>query len=253
MGAGWREVVRVPGYLEHSAPRFSHDGRRLVFAVAHDAMASKLARKFYIVNVDGSELKQVETDMMPDWSPDDKQFVFHHNPGDGEASTIFAAEYRRGGPHRAGGRKKPAMEPRWQQAGGARRADVAAWNLADDAVGDLLAEPVEQVHSGYTWSADSKRIAVTVTPAEGITNRLLIIEVDGAEPRVRTRLEGDIGGVVCWSPDGKRLLYERDERLYILDVAGAGPGQEIPGQKGRTFHGDWSPDGKWIAFSSDRK
>src|SRR5262249_13898297 len=52
-----------------------------------------------------------------------------------------------------------------------------------------------------------------------------------------------------WSPDGKSILFESKNQLYVTDLAGRDP---IPLTNISTgaSHGIWAPDGKSIAFVS---
>jgi Tol biopolymer transport system component len=51
----------------------------------------------------------------------------------------------------------------------------------------------------------------------------------------------------AWSPDGKRIAYEDDGDVYIIDSNGKGKNKVIINGK----HPTWSPDGKRIAFERD--
>ena len=52
-GSATRNVAQVEGYKKHGSPRWSHDGRRLAFEASQGAGEDK----FYVVNVDGSQLE----------------------------------------------------------------------------------------------------------------------------------------------------------------------------------------------------
>jgi Tol biopolymer transport system component len=55
----------------------------------------------------------------------------------------------------------------------------------------------------------------------------------------------------AWAPDGKRLAYVANDKLYIAPLAA--PRRAVWLRTGRYLvgHPAWSPDGKWIAFAAD--
>src|SRR5262245_44675852 len=77
-GTEERKVAEVVGFSRHMSPRWSHDGSRLAFEAYEGPDSS---RKFFVVNVDGTNLQEVGEHGSPDWSPDDQQLVFHHLGG----------------------------------------------------------------------------------------------------------------------------------------------------------------------------
>src|SRR5438094_181612 len=77
-GSQQRKVAHVEGFSRPASPRWSHDGKRLAF---EESDGPDEARKFFVVNVDGTNLQEVGEHGSPDWSPDDKQLVFHHFGG----------------------------------------------------------------------------------------------------------------------------------------------------------------------------
>jgi Tol biopolymer transport system component len=94
------------------------------------------------------------------------------------------------------------------------------WSPASDAL--LLA-----TRTGIASPKDELRIAVVKTDGSGIT-----LLARGIRPD--------------WSPDGKRVVYERNAALYTIAVT--------DGVEKRIAAGifpDWSPDGSLIAFSRD--
>ena len=83
-GSGVQKVVRAEEFRAHGSPRWSHDGKRLAF----DASGGpNRARKFFVVNVDGSGLKELGDHATPDWSPDDKQLIYLSFGGTSTAGT----------------------------------------------------------------------------------------------------------------------------------------------------------------------
>jgi TolB protein len=65
------------------------------------------------------------------------------------------------------------------------------------------------------------------------------------------------------SPDGKRLLFVRDNRgalkpkdgkaIYVATNRGTAPRRVTPWNLGGGDNPDWSPDGKWILFRSNEE
>jgi len=50
---------------------------------------------------------------------------------------------------------------------------------------------------------------------------------------------------IAWSPSGDRIVYERDGKILVLDLASKQSKQLAAG-----FDPSWSPDGRWVAFRS---
>src|SRR5262249_40773605 len=69
-GSGVRNVVFMEAFKWLDAPRWSHDGKRLVFS----ASGSQPARSL-IVDFSGRNLVDLGAGTKPDWSPDDKQIL----------------------------------------------------------------------------------------------------------------------------------------------------------------------------------
>ena len=57
---------------------------------------------------------------------------------------------------------------------------------------------------------------------------------------------------VSLSPDGKRIAYEADRRVWILPVGAGVPRQLTPSDQ-KVFDVAWSPNGKWIAYTVEAK
>ena len=115
-------------------------------------------------------------------------------------------------------------------------------------------EPVSQIYSGFDWSPDGRKIAISLRDApENTVRDLLIVDVRNAKVDASVCLQTAAGGALGWSPDGKQIVMATGQKIHIVNVAGNDKPQLVAGQVGKNSDPAWSPDGKWIVFVSDRK
>ena len=248
-GSNVRKLAEVPGYSDHTAPRWSHDGQRVVFEVLPAGGGS---RKCFIVNADGSELREFGGQAFPSWSPDDKQIAFQAYPAAGQACAFLCAERRWQRPHRDCRWREPAVVTRRSQAGHDRWPHAARRRPRErnrsGVVSSALLRDVPRVCLVARRQADSRGRA----SGPGAGRQLMIVSAEGAAKGLTLRLKIGTGGFVSFSPDGKQLVLAAENKIMILDVDGTGKARWVPHQKGKNRSPDWSPDGKRIVFVSDR-
>lgn len=92
-------------------------------------------------------------------------------------------------------------------------------------------------------SPDGARIAC-VSDASARTNLFIrILDLNTGAITAWPESSRGAGPHIAWSPDGKRIVFDRDHEVYFLDVAS--------GKTSRIARGawpSWSPSGEWIAF-----
>jgi Tol biopolymer transport system component len=249
-GTNVRHVTRVEGYRAHGSPRWSHDGKRLAF----DASGPGGARKFFVVNVDGSELKELGDHAMPDWSADDKQLIYLNFGGAGARAGTWVQNLD------GQGRTwmVEGIGARWSPDGShfvymdMPEKLIMTMDLVQGDERVLYDGNYERIEPGFDWSPDGKRLALIGVNNTQNQRDLVITGGNGTDAKVRLsqpRLEGSI----AWSRDGKQLAVAIDHRIFVLDVNGAEAPKPIVGQVARNSDPAWSPDGKWLAFASDRQ
>jgi Tol biopolymer transport system component len=103
------------------------------------------------------------------------------------------------------------------------------------------------------WSSSRRRIAYA---GGGILGRegIWVMNADGSARRRLTSRAGD--GDPTWSPDGRRIVYRRDNGtnfdLWIVPAAGGKPAPLLQTPRANEVTPDWSPDGRRIAFETTR-
>ncbi len=84
--------------------------------------------------------------------------------------------------------------------------------------------------------------------SDRLTRRVSRVSALGGAPRTLVEFEG--GGAIAsadWSPDGKRIAFDRDGKIHVVESSGGGSESIVYG--GTDPHSiSWSPDGKRLAF-----
>lgn len=190
---------------------FSPDAKRVVVSVGALSGGRDLRRYAnWVMNADGSgraKLSLPETDRVQDWSPDGLQLLADSTPD----STYFK-------PSQGG----PRWELRQSNLDGTGAKRLALCRMVQDA----------------RYSPDGRSIAFVGVPESADHAGLWLLNADGTGLRQVADLRDQSAGHVCWSPDGKRLVFRvsddakvrlpdgrtgttvRDMRLEIVDLDG---------------------------------
>ena len=172
-------------------PAWSPDGQQIVFDAGSDfEVTGQHDHKLYLINTDGSDLRQITSgdtnDIMPTWSPDGDWIAFHRN--------------------------------------------CAVWIVhpdGSDAQELLLADSVQFCAVMMVWSPDGQQIAFLNTP-EGMLPDIWTVNRDGTDPRVVHSFErSQEPGEVAWNPDGRQIAcwYGENGKSKTLLINADGSGE----------------------------
>jgi serine/threonine-protein kinase len=249
----------------HAEPRWSPDGKRLVFRRIEnpksDIVAVDLASGAMTRMTDDNLL-----DLDPIWSPDGRQIYFASSRGGGLnlwRISIGAGGKPVGAPEQlttgAGDDVEPAPAPDGRQlAFAVRGINSDMWRLpvaAESGKPTGQPQPVvatTRVESRGSWSPDGATIAFN-SDRLGEMNLWLHRLSDGNERQVTTGPGGDYQPQ--WSPDAKRLVFfsARAGNLDIWTVRlSDGRLDKLTESSSMDINPFYSPDGRHIAFLSDR-
>lgn len=228
-----QSVVSTPLVRAGSSPRWSPDGRQIAF-VKGDAVytvpsAGGAVQQRYLARAAGIRLAG--------WWPDGRGLLFWLDPL--HSASLAADGLKLYSLPLAGGAPRPLVRTlthrSWLSWGPDGRLLVVAgggretWTNKRLAVCDVqagacrsLPAPRGTVALDAAWSPGGRRIAFVSAPAGSTSpkGRMLWVEnADGSGAHPVAGAGGDVAAPM-WSRDGRRILYVRDDGMWIIPSAG---------------------------------
>jgi TolB protein len=213
-GSGKRRLLAA----QHGA-RWSPDGQNIAFVGIGDDI--------YVMNTDGSEQKRLTTPVVgecdgraqwnsgPAWSPSGRAVAF---------TRRFCGFFD--------GVNKATSEIRVTSLDGSEERLLTRHTARDN-------DPY-----ALAWSPRGNEIAFVSRPGGSL--EIYVVNAERGEQRRLTRNTVRDSNPV-WSPDGRRVAFERDWQVWVMNADGTGQ-RRLTYNGARNFAPAWSPDGRSIAF-----
>ncbi|MGC9396429.1 MAG: protein kinase domain-containing protein [Anaerolineae bacterium] len=195
-------------------------------------------------NVENLTQTRNQDERLPDWSPDGKSILYEVGDGadNGEIRVLNIAENRT--VKLATGRA-PVWSPDGNYIAYMQKQSNGYWQLFIHDVRDntMWSLPHSGEHCRFpAWSPDGEWLAYNTyifgSVPRGQTYDIWRVRVDGGSRPQRLTTTGD-SGRPAWSANGKHIVYNYGDYLYLLDVD-----KKTSTRLNHTDNG-WAPDWSW--------
>jgi Tol biopolymer transport system component len=269
-GSGTRRLARQfwVSNLSSRSLAWSPDRRKLVFA-AHLSRstapcAGDCGKEIFVINADGSGLRQLTRNNVPDWEPawsPDGQKIVWVSRDRGTGADVFVMNADGSDQRRLTPTPGIRDEPRWSPDGRAilftavppgQPPSASGWPYRDVYV--MHADGSGQRNLTHTpngwefapsWSPDGRHIVFSRLAGPPGEVRIVVMDADGSAkhavtPKLTHTGDGWIGVTAAWSPDGQTIAFDYHDATYVVNADGSGLRRLA---ETATFD-SWSPDGR---------
>ncbi len=273
-GGARRQLAEFPRDMAIGSPDWSPDGTRIAFDAWRLARGETYVQaRVFVVNVDGTGLKEIAAGAMPSWSPDGQRITFcQYRPNrgvwvmdaDGTNQQLIDPDGWGSDWSPVGNEIAYGNYPAGYRAG----ANICIVDLDTGKRRQLLqAQRYRSIYWNLSWSPDGKYICFDGIRRGG-AEEIAIVSTEGDERGFRVLLSREkdkqfkaIRHIVAWDGNADRILVsmrgpgDKLPQLYTLDPKGERPPQRVPGQDPKRLNGDmaWAPDGKMLVVASQEK
>jgi len=220
-------ATRLTATGDAGTPRWSPDGRKIVFASSTSYSGNLVSNAIESMNADGSGRQSLAAGTDPAWSPDGAQIGFT-----GYDEVVF--------PY-GGGKATKIYQVFTMKADGSNQT-----RLAPDSAYNLMG----------SWSPDGNSIVFTRFAPGIVNDQIFVMAADGAlASRVQLTANGMRNDAPVWSHSGARIAFVawQDPYFSIYTMSADGSGQtRLTSSTADDMCPAWSPDDSRIAFTSNR-
>jgi eukaryotic-like serine/threonine-protein kinase len=134
-------------------------------------------------------------------------------------------------------------------------AALVSWLMRQPPPADLKAVPLTSfagVESEPSFSPDGSKVAFTWSGEKGDNDDIYVMQIGSTGMPVRLTTSPLKDQSPAWSPDDRRIAFERVRQgtvAIVLVPPIGGPERILKELKGISSHLSWTPDGKWLAFN----
>lgn len=234
------------------SPAWSRDGKLIAFDVYNGSTANS---RMYLINADGSNLRELGIGNMPTFSPDGQRIAFSW---DGKGVGVMNVD----------GTQREVLESngwgaQWSPDGRiayARGGNVIVHDLRTKTQKELLegeqSTRYANVYWNLGWSRDGKMICFKARNGSDHQYEIAVAAAAGSHQEFRVLYKSRLETYAdfSWHPDGSRILFPMQiggvPRLFILDSQQPGPPTLLQGQPLDQYvtAADWSSDGRQIVI-----
>ena len=258
-GSNLRKIELTPeAQGMNGSPHLSPDGKQVVF---HAGTGAPSMSRVFVVNSDGTGLKDIGPGSLPTWMPDGKQIAFCSPPWD--LALMKPDGRERQVIYQNGWAIIPSPDGReavFRDFGAAGSGNLTVMDFKTQQKRQLLTGDLQRYNGlywGFGWSPDGKWISFYGKSRTTGKHEFAVVSAKGSDHgfRVLKKDADDFFPRTSWHPDGDRILIGRRPQnqqsgAFLLKLSDQDYCEPLFAPTGITRAGPaaWSSDGSQIVF-----